>query len=101
MFDIQISNPVAIESRDKDDTNLNEAIQSIFPFKNEYCFVVWNHIFIPVSYKYDISFMINDIIRILDFIKRGDGCLEIHWASDTFASIWRIECTSQSIKIES
>jgi hypothetical protein len=31
MFDIQISNPVAIEVRDKNDNNLNEAIQSIFP----------------------------------------------------------------------
>jgi hypothetical protein len=101
MFDIQISNPVAIEVRDKNDNDLNEAIQSIFPLENEYCFIIWNHIFIPVSYKYDISFMINDIIEIVNFIKKGDGTLEIHWASNTFASIWKIECTPQSTKIES
>lgn len=101
MFGIQISNPVALEIRDENDNNLNDAIQSIFPLDNEYCFVIWNYIFIPVSYKYDISFMINDIIRILSFLKNGDGSLEIHWASDTFASVWKIECSSQMIKIES
>lgn len=101
MFDIQISNPTSIEIRDRGDENINEAIQSIFPMENEYCFIVWSHIFIPVSYKYDISFMINDIIHILNFIKKGDGSLEIHWPSNTFCSIWKIECASQTIKIES
>jgi hypothetical protein len=101
MFDIQISNPIAIEVRDKNDNNLNDAIQSIFPLENEYCFIIWNYIFIPVSYKYDISFMINDIIKILNFIKNGEGVLEIHWASDTFAAIWKLECASHVIKIDS
>jgi hypothetical protein len=101
MFDIQISNPTAIEIRDKDDNNILEAIQSIFPLENEYCFIIWNHIFIPVCYKYDISFMMNDIIRILNFIKKGEGVLENHWPSNTFSSIWKIECTAHSIKIES
>jgi hypothetical protein len=101
MFDIQISNPTAIEIRDRDDSNINEAIQSIFHLDSEYGFIIWNHLFIPVSYKYDISYMINDIIKIVNFIKNGDGFLEINWASDTFFSSWKIECTSQSIKIES
>ena len=39
MFDIQISNPTSIEIRDRDDNNINEAIQSIFPMENEYCLV--------------------------------------------------------------
>lgn len=101
MFDIQISNPIANEVRDKNDNNINEAVQTIFPLENEYCFIIWNHIFIPVSYKYDISFMVNDIIYIVNFIKSGGGSLELHWASDTFASIWKIECDSQIVKIES
>ena len=101
MFDIQISNPTAIEIRDRDDNNINEAIQSIFPMENEDCIIIWNNLFIPVSYKYDISFMINDIIKIVKFIKDGEGSLEINWASNTFASSWKIACTSQTIKIES
>jgi hypothetical protein len=101
MFDIQISNPTSIEIRDRDDNNINEAIQSIFPMENEDCIIIWNNLFIPVSYKYDISFMINDIIKIVNFIKEGEGLLEINWASNTFAASWKIGCTSQSIKIES
>jgi hypothetical protein len=101
MFDIQISNPIAIEIRDVDDENIKEAIESVFPLENEYCFIIWNHLFIPVSYKYDISCMINDIIKIVNFIKNGDGVLEINWGSDTFSASWRMECTSDTIRIES
>jgi hypothetical protein len=101
MFDIQISNPIATEIRDKDDSTLCDAIQSIFPLENEYGFVIWNHIFIPVSYKYDISIMINDIIYIVNSVKQGAGAFELHWASNTFSSIWKIEYSAQAVKIES
>ena len=101
MFNIQISNPISIETRNGNDESIEEAIDTIFPLENEYCFINWNNIFIPVSYKYDISIMIKDIIRIVDFIKKGEGKLEFDWASNTFSASWRMECTSDSIRIES
>jgi hypothetical protein len=101
MFKIQISNPATIKDRNRDDGNIVAAIQSIFPLVNEYCFIIWDHIFIPLSYKYDISIMIKDILRIINFIKKEEKCLEIHWASNTFFSLWKMEFTSHSVIIES
>lgn len=101
MFRIQISNPITINKRNRDNSDIVSAIQSIFPLDNEYCFINWDHIFIPLNYKYDISIMIKDIIRIITFIKKEEKYLEFHWASNTFFALWKMECTSNSVIIES
>ena len=101
MFKIQISNPISTKDRNEDIGSIAAAIQSIFPLENEYCFIIWDHIFIPVSYKYDISIMIKDIFRIITNIKKEEKYLEIHWASNTFFSLWKMEFTSHSVMIES
>ena len=101
MFKIQISNPITINKRYRNINDIVSAIQSIFPLDNEYCFIVWNHIFIPVSYKYNISIMIKDILRIINFIKREERYLEFHWASNSFFALWKMECTSNTVIIES
>ncbi len=101
MFKIQISNPATIKDRNRDNCGIEAAIQSIFPLDNEYCFIIWDHIFIPLNYKYDISIMIKDILRIINFIKKEEEQLQIHWASNTFFSLWKMECTLHSVIIES
>lgn len=101
MFKIQISNPITINKRNRNISDIVSAIQAIFPLDNEYCFIAWNHIFIPVSYKYNISIMIKDIIRIINFIKNEEKYLEFHWASNSFFALWKMECTSNSVIIDS
>lgn len=102
MINIQISNPILIQMTDEEVTNLEDAIESIFPLDTEYLILIWNNIFIPLSYKYDISIMVLDFIKIFHFLKDDQiDKLEIHWASNTFASIWRMEKINSYVTIKS
>ena len=57
-FYIQTSNPYIANKTNADDNKLSEAIESIFPMDTEELILFWNHVGIPLSYKYDISYMI-------------------------------------------
>lgn len=101
MFKIQISNPEILAIIDKNDTGIEEAIQTIFPLETEYAFMVWNHIFIPLSYKYDISLMIKDFILLYKFASNeNEKIFALHWASNTFASKWELVKEGDSIQIK-
>ncbi|TJZ60057.1 hypothetical protein FAZ15_14325 [Sphingobacterium olei] len=102
MIKIQISNPEVLSLIEEEIINLEDAIESIFPLDTEYLILIWNNIFIPLTYKYDISLMVLDFIRILHFLKddKGDK-LEIHWASNTFVSIWKMKKINSSVNIKS
>lgn len=100
MFEIQISNPSVSEIRNENDKNLDEAIESIFPLLNEYAFLIWNHIYIPLSYKYDISVMIKDIAFLIkELSEKEEGILEINWPSNTFSASWTIKFTLSEVSI--
>ncbi|MDH6310483.1 hypothetical protein M2451_004011 [Dysgonomonas sp. PFB1-18] len=88
MIKIQISNPELSFVKNKDDASIEEALESIFLRNTEYAVLIWENLFIPLSYKYDISIMAKDFIKILEFIEGTDSKIEIHWASNTFSSIW-------------
>jgi hypothetical protein len=103
MFKIQLSNPVILPYEGDDaEITLDEAIESIFPSDTEYLILTWNHIYIPLNYKYDISCMISDFIRILQFMENDSSePLEIYWTSNTFASIWTLHQLGNEIKLHS
>jgi hypothetical protein len=102
MIKIQLSNPEIISVNKSEFINLEDAIECIFPLDTEHLFLIWNNIFIPLTYKYDISLMVFDFIKILDFIKDNQvSGLEIHWVSNTFASIWRIKKNNSFLTINS
>lgn len=99
MFEIQLSNPKFSfdDIEISNDINLEELIQEIFPLDTEYAFIIWNNIFIPLSYKYDVSLMVLDFIKIRNFIKDNTSkSLDIHWASNTFRSEWHIMITEEA-----
>lgn len=101
MFKIQISNPEILCIIDDNDTNIEEAIQTIFPLETEYAFLIWNHIFIPLSYKYDISLMIKDFTLIYKFLKdEKKEYMQLHWVSNTFASLWELTKKGDFIEIK-
>ena len=91
-FAIQASNPRFLAEFDATDTNLSDAIQTIFPLETEYALLVWNWVYVPLTYKYDLSLMIDDVIELIEeMISNPSGNRTIHWPSNTFASSWRIE----------
>jgi hypothetical protein len=101
MIKIQISNPRLLGIKDDNDSNIEDAIETIFPSNTEYAFLIWNNIFIPLSYKYDISKMINDFIFLEKFIDSNEEEINIYWASNTFSSIWKLQKKQNMIKIQS
>jgi hypothetical protein len=101
MFSIQVSNPISISILNNEDESIEDAIESIFTLDSEYAFIIWNHIFIPISYKCDVSVMINDIIIMVNEIEKNvTGTLEIHWPSNTFSAVWEMKNDPADIWID-
>ena len=71
------------------DKTLSDAIESSFLLNTENAILVWNHINIPLSYKYDISYMMEDLLKLLQCLQERDsGEMVIHWLPDTFRCDW-------------
>ena len=102
-FYIQVSNPKGtINNYDGNNTCLSEAIEDVFLLNTENAFICWNHIYVPVSYKYDISYMIDDIMKIIKKLQEKEqGSITICWLPDTFRSDWNIEWQGEELFITS
>lgn len=99
---IQISNPTVLKNYDEDDETIAEALQSIFPHDTEMAFLKWNYIYIPLSYKYDISIIAVDFINLYEFLHDSrKEYLVINWPSSTFVSKWEIFKDGHNLKIVS
>ncbi|MBE9117232.1 hypothetical protein IQ249_15130 [Lusitaniella coriacea LEGE 07157] len=99
-FCIQVSNPVFLYSPNEIASDLAEAIQVIFPMETEKVFIVWNCIYIPLSYKYDISVIIDDILPMLsDVTNKKKGSYRVFFGSDTFNAEWNLSWYDESIYI--
>lgn len=99
-FRIQVSNPRNNGCFCSEDEKISEAIETIFPMMTEEALLVWNTIYIPLNYKYDISIMIEDILSMLKNLreKKQDNMI-INWASNTFASKWELQWDENNILI--
>ena len=101
-FYIQASNPKFQESTNPYDESLSDAIESAFPLNTENAILVWNYISIPLSYKYDISYMIEDILQLLyELQNKEKGELRINWLPDTFRCNWLIMWGAENMEIQS
>lgn len=99
-FYIQTSNPYIVNETNVHDNKLSEVIESVFPMDTEELILFWNHVGIPLSYKYDISYMIDDILMILQHLQlEKKGELLIHWLPDTFRADWKLEWIGEMISI--
>ena len=100
-FFIQASNPKCLAGTYSDNNeSLADAVEDMFPLETEDAFLVWNHIYVPISYKYDVSYMIEDIVCILKKIQTNEtGCMSVHWLPDTFRCDWEIEWSHEEIGI--
>ena len=101
-FCIQASNPKNYFIVDSKDECISDAIETIFPLNTENAILMWNHICIPLSYKYDISYMIEDVLTLINSILCNDfGNMKLHWLPDTFRSDWIIMWRDGMIHINS
>jgi len=90
-FAIQASNPRFLAHFDAGDASLSDAIQTVFPLEAEYALIVWNWVYIPITYKYDLSLMTEDIIGLIELMmSERSGNQTIQWPSSTFAATWSV-----------
>lgn len=101
MFELQLNRPSILSIKEQENMNLEDAVECIFPLKTEPLFLIWNNVSVTLTYKYDISLMVFDFIKILHFIEDNEcSILNIHWASNTFASVWRFNKKHDFVNIK-
>jgi hypothetical protein len=99
-FFIQTGNPRTEPSWEADDASLSDAIQSVFPLRTEDLVLVWNGIYVPLGYKYDVSFMVDDVIDLAaEMMAERTGGKEIHWPSNTFAAVWDVRWDAGHVSV--
>jgi len=84
------------------DEKISEAIETIFPMMTEDAILIWGTSYIPLNYKYDISYMIEDIISMLKILRENqNGELKIDWPTSTFACQWLFAWHNKILTISS
>jgi hypothetical protein len=99
-FWIQASNPRSVRQFDEEDHSVSEALETVFPLWAEEAILVWHHVHVPLSYKSTISFMIDDILSMLDGLMRNrSGNVKITWPSNEFAVVWHTRWENNHLEI--
>jgi hypothetical protein len=99
-FLVQASDPRPSALVSPDDSSLGEAIETIFPLSTDFALLVWNNVYIPLTYKYDISVIINDIIAMLGaVVARDEGSITVFWPSNTFCTRWALTWSATDLAI--
>jgi hypothetical protein len=99
-FLIQANNPRPSNLVSPDDSSLGEAIETIFPLHTDFVLLGWNNVYVPLTYKYDISVIINDIIAMLNsIVARDEGSITVFWPSNTFRTRWILTWTATELAI--
>lgn len=101
-FLVQSSRPQNSSEFCIDDKKISEAIETIFPMMTEDALLVWDTSYIPLSYKYDISYMIEDILHMLKSIRENPkGQIKIAWPTNSFACNWTLTWGNEILIINS
>jgi hypothetical protein len=100
-FMIQASDPQPSKFVSAEGLSLGEALETIFPLTTEFALLAWNDVYVPLTYKYDISIMIDDVIGMLNkIVSVEDGTATIYWPSNNFSSKWILSWNTSGLSIE-
>ena len=101
VFAIQVGDPRTNMKMNDEDIKISDSIESVFLTNTEDLIMIWNNIRIPLSYKYDVSYMIDDILLLLKKVSSEDvGSLFIQWLPDVFRCNWNISWNKSDVFIE-
>jgi hypothetical protein len=99
-FAIQVSNPAILSVKKKRQEDLAEALNAIFPDKTEEAYILWNWVPVRVSYKYDLSVMIEDILNMLIFLTASEsGSYRVSFGSSTLNAEWQLNWNDNQLTI--
>ena len=100
-FHINACNPKNNSCFDNKDVKLSEAIYTIFPMETEDAILFWGDEKIPLSYRYDISTIIDEIIEMIFAVKnKSSEKWDVVWSSNTFAGRWYFKLLGDSLEID-
>lgn len=101
-FHIQVSNPVTCPIEEDNIESLGEVIEDLFPMDTEDAYICWNGISVALSYKYDISVIISDILYMLEEVTSlNSGNISVNWPSNTFRADWDISWVDDELMCKS
>lgn len=70
--------------------------------ETEAAILVWNHVCVPISYKYDVSVLIDDLFEMVEFLLAGsNGDKGVSFPSDTFRVKWNLSVTHNVLRVDS
>lgn len=99
-FQIQASSPRSTGAHDPEDSTLSEAVQVVFPMEAEAAVLEWNHVPVLLSYRYDVSICLDDVIEMLTAVMSCDrGTYETEWPSNSFHARWQLEWEAGHLRI--
>lgn len=82
-------------------SEIDDAVFESFDMHTEDACIVWNRVYIPLSYKYDISVILRDILNIIVTLTAStSGAFVNRFPSDTFQCMWSFKWTADDLRIE-
>lgn len=99
MFRIKITNEALIGEIDLDDETVAEAIFSTYSNYTYDILLMWNDLVIPLDRRGDISDIYNDIVFMLDSLKKNKRDLITSFLSSTFTAKWHIQSEGEFLTI--
>lgn len=102
MFEIKIIERKSFSKFDPDDTNISEALETIYPFDQSFI-IIWNGIEIKVNYHLDGCMIFFDLKRLFDELNsdKRNKSFEINWGSQSFFAQWQFDVNGKILTIHS
>ena len=80
---------------------LGDAIFDAFRLDTEQACIVWDRIYVPISYRNDLSVIIDEILFIIENLhKTESGDFQNYFSSNTFHCNWHFRWTEDDLRIE-
>jgi hypothetical protein len=99
VFALKLVMPASVAARDESDATLSDAVQTVFPLE-ERAFLEWNGLTMPLSYKYDISLMLEDIVEMVLVVgKTESGVFQVDWPSSGFPFRWTLRWDASEVEV--
>jgi len=82
------------------DEKISEAMETVFPMLAEDAFMSWHGVDVALSYKYTLSWMIEDIMLMLEEIIPNDaGTFSVRWPVQELAATWIVEWSQGRVQV--
>lgn len=78
---------------------LEELLEMAFPLDADDAVLYWNEIPVPISYKYDLPVMLEEIEEAIGAVNLGELETSVQWPSNTFRASWVIRRCGERVKI--